>query len=243
MTYSGGLLVEHPTSTNGIKRYFLIRHLRRVCHHLLHGLVAYWLQQLHYADSHCPFGAFATQEKEALAKLADIDRQARDTRKLDEAERLEAEKRQADLEAQIAASGTRLAELQAQVKVLEDQAADLTNKLDDLASTDSKLKDSTDALKSVESHKAEVVAAIAALVKDRDERTRELLAATEHGRAQSLLTQTLTQRREALEKEVHLIEEQQTELSQALGGLREQVRVAESELKEREAKVVTAEQR
>ena len=64
LTYSGGLLVEHPTSTNGIKRYFLIRHLRRVCHHLLHGLVAYWLQQLHYADSHCPFGAFATQEKQ-----------------------------------------------------------------------------------------------------------------------------------------------------------------------------------
>ena len=187
--------------------------------------------------------AFALQEKESLAKLADIDRQASDTRKLDEAERLEAEKRQADLDAQIAASGRQLAEVQAQVKELEDKAADLTNKLDDLASTDSRLKDSTDALKAVESHKAEVLAAVAALVKDRDERTRELLSATERGRAQSLLTQTLTQRRETLEKEVLIIEEQQAELSQAMGRLREQVRVAETELKDRESKVVFAEQR
>lgn len=154
-----------------------------------------------------------------------------------------AEQRQADLDTQIAARGARLVEVQRQVKELEDKAADLTNKLDDLALTDSKLSDAAAALKAVESRKAEVLATVSALTKDRDERTRELLAATEHGRAQTLLTQKLVQRREAVENEVHLIEQQQTELSQAMGRLREQVRVVEAELKERESTLAAAGQR
>lgn len=143
----------------------------------------------------------------------------------------------------IAERGTHLVTVQAEVKVLEDKVTNLNHKLDDLASTDTRLNDVTEALKAAESHKAEVVAAVAALVKERDERTRELLAATEHGRAQTLLTQTLTQRREAVEKEVRLIEEQQTETSQAMGKAREQLRLAEHELTEREAQIATAEQR
>jgi len=143
----------------------------------------------------------------------------------------------------IAERGTHLVTVQAEVKVLEDKLTDLNHKLDDLAATDTRLNDVTEALKAAESHKAEVVAAVAALVKERDERTRELLAATEHGRAQTLLTQTLTQRREAVEKEVRLIEEQQTETAQAMGKAREQLRLAENELTEREAQIATAEQR
>lgn len=143
----------------------------------------------------------------------------------------------------IAERGTHLVTVQAEVKVLEDKVTDLNHKLDDLPATDTRLNDVTEALKAAESHKAEVVAAVAALVKERDERTRELLAATEHGRAQTLLTQTLTQRREAVEKEVRLIEEQQTETSQAMGKAREQLRLAENELTEREAQIATAEQR
>ena len=195
--------------------------------------------------------AAATQKLAGLQKqISDADAEVKRLTALQaDAQKSEAEqltKRSADLQdldAQIAARGTRLVEVQRQVKELEDKAADLTNKLDDLALTDSKLSDAAAALKAVESRKAEVLATVSALTKDRDERTRELLAATEHGRAQTLLTQQLVQRRETVEKEVHLIEQQQTELSQAMGRLREQVRVVEGELKERESTLAAAGQR
>lgn len=187
--------------------------------------------------------ALASQTQAAQARLAELEKQEHEARALAETRQQEAIKRHSDLQAQISQRESRLAEVQTQVTGLESKVADLNNKLEDLASTDSRLHDSNEALKALESHKAEVAAAVAVIVKDRDERTRELLAATEKGRAQALLTETLSKRREEAEQKTRLAEEQLADVSQATAKARELLRQAEDELKEREAQLAAADQR
>lgn len=128
-----------------------------------------------------------------------------------------------------------------ELKTLETRSADLTNKLDDLAARDSQLSNANEALKSVESHKAELTAVIAEMTQERDTLTRELLAATEKGKAQHSLTQTLSLRRETLEKAVQEIETQKASLDADLAKVREVLRTAELSLIERQKESTAAE--
>lgn len=134
-------------------------------------------------------------------------------------------------------------ELRQQNEQLQTQAADLTNKLDDLAGTDAKLGDANTALKAVESHKAELTAAIAQMVVERDSLTRELLSSTEKSRAQNTLLQTLSARREAVVVEVRSSEEQQASLSAEIGKARESLRTTEASLEAKKKELIAAEAR
>ena len=107
----------------------------------------------------------AAQVEEQAQQLPDLEESLRQAQAKATEQQKAATKERDELDLQIELRTTRSTDLAAQVKALEDKAADLENKLSDLSDTDSRLKDSNEALKAVESHKAEVVAAVAALVK------------------------------------------------------------------------------
>lgn len=133
----------------------------------------------------------------------------------------------AKIESQIQDRSAALADLQNKVAQLESRSADLTNRLDDLSGKDAQLSNANVALKAVETHKAELAGLISQLTQERDSLTREMLSATEKGKAQHTLTEALNKRREIAEKAAIAAEEQQTALSTELGKVRENLRAAE----------------
>ena len=159
----------------------------------------------------------------------------------------ELETKSKDLDEAIKIKSRALQSLESELVQLQTKSADLTQKLDDLAGADAKLGNANETLKVVESHKAELTAAIQQMSAQCDTLTRDLLEATEQGRAQHTLTQTLSVRRKVLEKEILLTEEQKATLSAELGKVRESLRntemsfeVKKKELSEAEAKAEQA---
>ncbi len=159
----------------------------------------------------------------------------------------ELETKSKDLDEAIKIKSRTLQSLESELVQLLTKSADLTQKLDDLAGADAKLGNANETLKVVESHKAELTAAIQQMSAQCDTLTRDLLEATEQGRAQHTLTQTLSVRRKVLEKEILSTEEQKATLSAELGKVRESLRNTEmsfadkkKELSEAEAKAEQA---
>ena len=159
----------------------------------------------------------------------------------------ELETKSKNLDEAIKIKSRTLQSLESELVQLQTKSADLTQKLDDLAGADAKLGNANETLKVVESHKAELTAAIQQMSAQCDTLTRDLLEATEQGRAQHTLTQTLSVRRKVLEKEILLTEEQKATLSAELGKVRESLRntemsfeVKKKELSEAEAKAEQA---
>ncbi|HAL71350.1 MAG TPA: hypothetical protein DCP71_06205, partial [Verrucomicrobiales bacterium] len=186
--------------------------------------------------------AKATSEHEALnaAKLK-LETHVQDLRQ--QSEHLISNQKKAEEEAsqKLATLEGLLRQKAEELKALETRSGDLTNKLDDLAATDTQLSSASEALKAVEAHKGELTATISQLSQERDALTRELLAATEKGKAQHGLTQTLMMRRESLEKEVRGIEEQKEMLTADVAKARESLRQAETALDERQQEAKAAE--
>ena len=128
-----------------------------------------------------------------------------------------------------------LAALESQVAQLEVNAADLTNKLDDLAQRDAQLSGAAeDHFKSAESQRAELAESIARMEMERDVLIRDLQSATDKGRAQHALNQTLIARQEAAFREALDSEDRQAKLSAELGRVREDLRAAEFALEARQ---------
>lgn len=175
-----------------------------------------------------------TDLKQFAAQIQDQQKKADDLR---------AHQEQAEAEANLKLSETeaRLRTKADELKGLETREADLTNKLDDLSATDTRLSSATEALKAVEAHKAEIAAAILQITQERDSLVREHLISTEKGKAQHSLTQTLVTQRKTLETQIHELESQQTTISLTLGKTREDLRLAEASLIERQEEKQTLE--
>ncbi len=123
---------------------------------------------------------------------------------------------------------------------LQGREADLSNKLDSLSTTDTDLSSAHETLKAVESRKADLTAAIAQMTQEHDALARSLAAAAEKGRAQHGLTQTLTVRREVVEREVRGAEAQKETVMADLALARENVRLAETTLSDRQEETKAA---
>lgn len=153
----------------------------------------------------------------------------------------ELETKSKDLDEAIKIKSRTLQNLESELVQLQTKSADLTQKLDDLAGADAKLGNANETLKVVESHKAELTAAIQQMSAQCDTLTRDLLEATEQGRAQHTLTQTLSVRRKVLEKEILSTEEQKATLSAELGKVRESLRNTEMSFEDKKKELSEAE--
>jgi chromosome segregation ATPase len=190
------------------------------------------------SEAHNGVAELTTQKQQLEQQVSALRAQLSDSE-------LEAKSRSLDEE--IKTKSRTLQSLERELVQLQTKSADLTHKLDDLAGADIKLSNANETLKVVESHKAELTAAIQQMSAQRDTLTRELLEATEQGRAQHTLTQTLSVRRKVLEKEILSTEEQKATLSAELGKVRESLRsteisfeVKQKQLSEAEAKAEQA---
>ncbi|HYF37861.1 MAG TPA: FHA domain-containing protein, partial [Prosthecobacter sp.] len=135
---------------------------------------------------------------------------------------IEAEERRQAVEKAIETKSEELKKLEARVAEMSAQSSALATKLEGFVDSGTKIESASEAVKAVEAHKAELAAAIASLTQDRDRLTRDVFEATEKGRAQHGLTLALTQRREAAEREVQVLEDQKTAVAADL----EQARAA-----------------
>ena len=203
--------------------------------------------QTSVAETQSELVALNSQKSELEASLAQQQNQFNQLVEQSHLTSQELEAKSKHLDETIHSKNRTLESLEAELVQRQTKSADLTHKLDELAGTDAKIDNAYETLKVVESHKNQLTAAIQEMSDQRDALTRDLLAATEQGRAQHTLTQTLISRHEVLAKEVLSAEEQKSILSAELGKVRESLRstemaleIKQKELSEAEAKTEQA---
>lgn len=136
---------------------------------------------------------------------------------------------------------TELTKLQDQIASLRQEETALSKRVQELADQEARLSSMRDALKEAEAQKTDLTSALSRMAQERDALNRELLTATEKGRAQHTLTQTLTTRREALEKELKELEEKNTSITTALEKATETLGITENSLTARQEELKTTE--